>query len=158
MELAKWLVQWTLNLASRIRCSPRTIYMIHRMTPITPGKVTVTQKLEFCMTKLYMLARAHVLHCSHAPFPTSQVNLNNYSFQISSVIISCLMFGPLESFNGKPLAVACSCHLVEFIILFYPFSLLHLLDLCFSIMTFVLPNDFLYISYLFSSRHYIDFF
>ena len=35
--------------------------MIHRMTL---GKATVTQKLGFCMTKLYVLARAHVLHCS----------------------------------------------------------------------------------------------
>ena len=33
--------------------------MIHHMTP---GKATVTQKLRFCMTKLCMLARAHVLH------------------------------------------------------------------------------------------------
>ena len=24
----------------------------------------MTQKSEFCMTKLYVLARAHVLHCS----------------------------------------------------------------------------------------------
>ena len=61
MELAKWLVHGTLNLASRVRCSPRTIYMIHRMTP---RKATEMQKLEFCMTKLYVLARAHVLHCS----------------------------------------------------------------------------------------------
>ena len=35
--------------------------MIHRMTP---GKATVTQKSGFCITKLYVLARAHVLHCS----------------------------------------------------------------------------------------------
>ena len=35
--------------------------MIHHMTP---GKATVTQKSGFCMTKLYVLARAHVLHCS----------------------------------------------------------------------------------------------
>ena len=35
--------------------------MMHRMTP---GKATVTQKSEICMTKLYVLARAHVLHCS----------------------------------------------------------------------------------------------
>ena len=62
MELAKWLVHWTLNLAPWVRYSPRTIYMIHRMTP---GKATVTQKLEFCMTKLHVLARAHVLQCSH---------------------------------------------------------------------------------------------
>ena len=34
--------------------------MIHCMTP---GKATVTQKSGVCMTKLYMLARAHVLHC-----------------------------------------------------------------------------------------------
>ena len=61
MELAKWLVHWTLNLVSRVRCSPRTIYMIHRMTP---GKATVTQKSGFCMTKLYVFARAQVLHCS----------------------------------------------------------------------------------------------
>ena len=74
MELAKWLVHWTLNLASRVRCSPRTIYMIHRMTP---GKATVTQKSEVWMTKSYVLARAHVLHCSRKPPPTSQVNLKN---------------------------------------------------------------------------------
>ena len=48
--------------------------MIHRMTP---GKATVTQKSEFCMTKLLVLARVHVLHCSRAPPPTSQVNLKN---------------------------------------------------------------------------------
>ena len=35
--------------------------MIHHMTPV---KATATQKSEFCMTKLYVLARAHVLHCS----------------------------------------------------------------------------------------------
>ena len=35
--------------------------MIHRMTP---GKATVMQKSGFCMTKLYVLARAHVLYCS----------------------------------------------------------------------------------------------
>ena len=35
--------------------------MIHRMTP---GKATVTQNSHFCMTNLYVLARAHVLHCS----------------------------------------------------------------------------------------------
>ena len=58
MELAKWLVHWTLNLALRIQCSPKTIYMIHRMTP---GKATATQKSGFCMTKLYVLAHAHVL-------------------------------------------------------------------------------------------------
>ena len=74
MELAKWLVHWTLNLASRVRCSLGTIYMIHRMTP---GKATLTQKSEFCMTKLYVLARAHVLYCSRAPPPTYQVNLNH---------------------------------------------------------------------------------
>ena len=74
MELAKWLVHWTLNLASRVRCSSRTIFMIHRMTP---GKANATQKSEFGMTKLYVLARAHVLHCSRALSPTSQVNLNN---------------------------------------------------------------------------------
>ena len=34
--------------------------MIHRMTP---GKATVTQKSGVCMTKLYVLACAHVLHC-----------------------------------------------------------------------------------------------
>ena len=61
MELAEWLVQWTLNLASRVRCSPRTIYMVNYMTP---GKATVTQKSELCMTKLCVLARAHVLHRS----------------------------------------------------------------------------------------------
>ena len=61
MELAKWLVHWTLNLASRVRCSPWTIYMIHHMTP---GKAAVTQKSDICMTKLYVLAHAHVLHCS----------------------------------------------------------------------------------------------
>ena len=40
--------------------------MMHRMTP---GKANVMQKSEFCMTKLYVLARAHVLHCSCAPPP-----------------------------------------------------------------------------------------
>ena len=35
--------------------------MIHRMTS---GKATVAQNSEFCMTKLGVLARAHVLHCS----------------------------------------------------------------------------------------------
>ena len=60
MEFAKWLVHWTLNLTSRVRCSPRTI-CIHRMTP---GKATVTQNSGFCMTKLYVLARAHVLRCA----------------------------------------------------------------------------------------------
>ena len=35
--------------------------MIHRMTP---GKATVMQKSEFSTTKLCVLARAHVLHCS----------------------------------------------------------------------------------------------
>ena len=78
----------------------------------TSGKATVTQKSEFCMTKLYVLDRAHVLHCSRAPAPTSQVNLNNQSFQIFSAIIPCSMFGPLQSFNGKPVVVACNCHLV----------------------------------------------
>ena len=48
-------------IALRISCSPRTIHMIHRMTP---GKATVTLKSDFYMTKLYVLARAHVLHCS----------------------------------------------------------------------------------------------
>ena len=33
---------------------------------ITPGKVTVTQKSGFCMTTLYVLARAHVLYCVRA--------------------------------------------------------------------------------------------
>ena len=36
--------------------------MIYRMTP---GKATVRQKSEICMTKLYVLARAHVLQSSH---------------------------------------------------------------------------------------------
>ena len=27
MELAKWLVHWTPNLTSRVRCSPRTTYI-----------------------------------------------------------------------------------------------------------------------------------
>ena len=48
--------------------------MTHRMTP---GKTTVTQKSQFCMTKMYVVARAHVLHCSRAPPSTSQANLNN---------------------------------------------------------------------------------
>ena len=74
MELTKWLVHWTLNLSSRVRSSPKTICMIHRMRP---GKTAVRQKSEVCMTKLYVLARAHALHCSRAPPPTSQVNLNN---------------------------------------------------------------------------------
>ena len=56
MELAKWLAHWTINLASLVRCSPRTIYMIHRLTL---RKATVTQKSE-----LYVLARAHILHCA----------------------------------------------------------------------------------------------
>ena len=60
MELAKWLVHWTLDLASRVRCSPKTNYMMHRMTP---GKATVTQNSEICMTNLYVLAYEHVLHC-----------------------------------------------------------------------------------------------
>ena len=61
MELAKWLVHWILNLDSWVQCSPRTICTIHCMTP---GKSTATQKSEFCLTKLHVLARAHVLHCS----------------------------------------------------------------------------------------------
>ena len=61
MELAKWLVHWTLNLASCVRCSPRTIYMIYRMTP---GKATVTQTSEICMAELHVFACAHALHCS----------------------------------------------------------------------------------------------
>ena len=74
MELAKWLMHWTVNLTLRVRCSPRTIHIIHRRTP---GKATVTQKSHICMTKLYVLARAHVLHCLRAPPLTYQVNLNN---------------------------------------------------------------------------------
>ena len=74
MELTKWFVHWTLNLSSRVRYSPKTMYMIYRMMP---GKTAVRQKSEVCMTKLYVLAHAHVLRCSRAPPPTFQVNLNN---------------------------------------------------------------------------------
>ena len=61
MELAKWLVHWSLTLASRVRCSPRTIYMIHRMTP---GKATCDAKIRSLHDKIVCASSAHVLHSS----------------------------------------------------------------------------------------------
>ena len=50
------------------------------------------------------------LTCPHIPSKPKKLEFSN--FQVSSVTIPCSMFGLLESLNGKPLIVACNCHLV----------------------------------------------
>ena len=55
-----WPSGWCIGLLT-YRCSLKTYYMIHRMTP---GKATATPKSGFCMTRLHVLTRTHVLHFS----------------------------------------------------------------------------------------------
>ena len=80
MELAKWLVHWTLNLASRVQCSPRTIHIIHRMTP---GKATEIAKFRILHDKI-VCARSctcfALFACTSPHFPSKPKQLEVLTF------------------------------------------------------------------------------